>query len=64
MTKHDIAHKLVHVQKRLLEIKAMSRSDLVDNLCIECVSNIVEVGDSLAPKIFKEISKRHADPML
>lgn len=63
MDNHAQVHKLVEIQKAFMQIKELSGSSVIDDLCIKGIGYVVEIGDSLHPELIKEFKRKHADPM-
>jgi len=63
MTNHQCVHKLVAVQNAFMQIKLLSANAEIDRLCINGISDIIEIGDSLHPELIKEFKRKHADAM-
>lgn len=58
MDKHDVVKKLLKLEKAFLRIKTITTSPEIDDICVDGVRTVVEVGDSLHPELVAELKRK------
>lgn len=64
MSFHTNIHRLDEIRKSFEEIKKLSASGEIDRLCVNGMSNVIEVGDSLYPGLLREYTRKKFDPLM